>query len=255
MAALTGLYISQSYGGVIHLSTNAGISGTTPTQLQDGIGNNMGVWFNGAGNVSASSFTGLASNATSASYANTATSASYSLVATSASYSLTATSASYSLIATSASYALFATTASYALVAANSILLNGTASSVFAKTGSNTFVGNQTISGSVSNAVKALTISSDTASIDLSSGNLFTLTLVNTTNTHISASNLQKGQTVSLQVTNGSLGNATVTFSSVFTFPSGSSYIPFASSSAVDSISFISYDGNKLRGVAQNNFI
>ena len=115
MAALTGLYISSSYGGVIHLSTNTGITTGSATQLQDGFGTNLGVWLNGQGNVSASTFTGLASNATSASYSNTATSASYSLTATSASYAVNATSASYSLNATSASYALNATTASYSL--------------------------------------------------------------------------------------------------------------------------------------------
>jgi hypothetical protein len=47
--------------------------------------------------------------------------------------------------AITASLALNATSASYAL---NSILLNGTASSVFAITGSNIFLGNQTITGS-----------------------------------------------------------------------------------------------------------
>ena len=288
MATLTGQYISQSYGGVINLSTNTGIVTGSFTQLQDGLGTNLGVFFNGQGIISgsairAASFTGslfgtasFANNSTSASYALTATSASYALNATSASYSnnstsasysnnstsasyaLNATSASYALTSTSASYALNATSASYAVstsLAANSILLNGTASSVFAKTGSNTFVGNQIISGSVSNAVKALTISSLTASIDLSSGNLFTLALVNATNTHISASNIQKGQTTSLQITNGTLGSGTVTFSSAFTFPSGSSYIPFASSSAADLISFISFDATKLRAVTQNNFI
>jgi hypothetical protein len=125
----------------------------------------------------------------------------------------------------------------------------------FATTGSNTFVGNQTISGSVSNVVRALSISSNTASIDLSTGNLFTLTLANGTNTHISASSIQRGQTTSIQITNGTLGTGTVTFSSAFSFPSGSSYIPFASSSAIDVLSFISFNGTTLRGVAQYNFI
>jgi hypothetical protein len=58
MATLTGLYISQSYGGIIQLSTNTGISAGTFTQLQDGFGTNLGVWLNGQGAVSASSFTG-----------------------------------------------------------------------------------------------------------------------------------------------------------------------------------------------------
>jgi hypothetical protein len=103
MATLTGLYISQSYGGVIHLSTNTGITTGSATQLQDGLGTNLGVWFNGQGNVSASTFTGLASNATSASYAT------FAATATSSSFASQAANAS------TASYALFAITASYAL--------------------------------------------------------------------------------------------------------------------------------------------
>jgi len=81
MAALTGLYISQSYGGVIHLSTNTGIVTGSFTQLQDGFGTNLGVFFNGQGGISGSltgSLFGTASFATTASYAlNAATAASF----------------------------------------------------------------------------------------------------------------------------------------------------------------------------------
>lgn len=320
MAALTGLYISSSYGGVIHLSTNTSITTGSATQLQDGFGTNLGVWLNGQGNVSASTFTGLASSATSASYAVNSTSASYAVVATngfpytgsakiSGSLGITGSlsitngvevkagdldfsggniniysgninqiagastlqttvisgsltlkqGATGSLLGTasfaiSASYSNNATSASYASLAANSILLNGTASSVFATTGSNIFKGNQTISGSVINEVKAAAGNSSTASLDLSIGNFFTLTLVNGVTTHISASNIQRGQTVQLQVTQPA-GVGGVTFTNNFTFPSGSNYVAFATASAVDVVSFISFDGTKLRAVAQNNFI
>jgi len=59
MATLTGQYISQSYGGVVHLSTNTGIvtGSIATTQLQDGFGTNLGLFFSGQGSVS-SSFTG-----------------------------------------------------------------------------------------------------------------------------------------------------------------------------------------------------
>jgi len=277
MATLTGLFISQSYGGVVHLTTNTGIVGGVFTQLQDGFGTNLGLQVNGS-SVSAS-FTGSLFGT--ASYANNANSASYALnasSATSASFATTAasaTSASFATSAASATSASFATTtisasytlsASYALSASSAISASfatsaswapfiPTPTGSFATTGSNTFVGNQVISGSVSNAVRALTISSNTASIDLSTGNLFTLSLVNGANTHISASNIQRGQTTSIQITQGTLGTGTVTFNSVFTFPSGSSYVPFAISSAIDLISFISFDATKLRAVSQNNFI
>lgn len=57
MATLTGLYISQSYGGVINLSTNTGIVTGSATQLQDGFGTNLGVWINGQGRISGSAVT------------------------------------------------------------------------------------------------------------------------------------------------------------------------------------------------------
>jgi hypothetical protein len=304
MAALTGLFISQSYGGVIHLSTNTGIATGSSTQLQDGFGTNLGVYFNGAGNVTATTFTGLASNATSAtsasyanvatsasysnnstsasyavtasfalnvpvtasyannatsaSYANNATSASYANNATSASYALNTTSASYALTTTSASYSLNTTSASYAVstsLAANSILLNGTASSVFTTTGSNTFVGNQTISGSTAGIVRVLTISSQTASMDLSTADLFTLTLVSGSTTFLNPTNIKSGQTAMLQITQAASGLGTLSWPSTVTFPSGYNYSATTVTSSVDLISFVSFNNSSLRGIPANQFI
>jgi len=84
-----------------------------------------------------------------ASYASQGLSSSYALNATSASYAL---SSSYVLNSTSASYSLNATSASYALSSSfsrNSLLLNNTASSIFATTGSNIFIGSQTVAGNI----------------------------------------------------------------------------------------------------------
>ena len=64
----------------------------------------------------------------------------------SASYALNATSASSALNATTGAYANTSTSASYAL---NATTFNGLASSIFATTGSNTFIGNQVVSGSL----------------------------------------------------------------------------------------------------------
>jgi hypothetical protein len=75
-----------------------------------------------------------------------ATTASYALNATTGAYANTSTSASYALNATTGAYANTATSASYAL---NATTFNGLASSIFATTGSNTFIGTQTITGSV----------------------------------------------------------------------------------------------------------
>jgi hypothetical protein len=57
MGSLSNLYISQSYQSLIHLGTDAGASGQ-PTELQDGLGTNIGVYVNTNGEVSASSFSG-----------------------------------------------------------------------------------------------------------------------------------------------------------------------------------------------------
>jgi hypothetical protein len=81
MSALTGLFISQSYGGVIHLSTNTGIVPSTPTLLEDGFGNSLGLFIRSNGSISGSSFTG--SLAGTASFAIHAQTASFALNATS----------------------------------------------------------------------------------------------------------------------------------------------------------------------------
>jgi hypothetical protein len=57
MATLTGQYISQSYQGLINLSTNKSIVAGTMTQLQDGAGTNLGVFLDGQGDISGSSVT------------------------------------------------------------------------------------------------------------------------------------------------------------------------------------------------------
>jgi len=54
MSTLTGQYISQSYGGLIKLSTNTGIVAGTSTQLEDGVGTSLGIYLNGSGALSSS---------------------------------------------------------------------------------------------------------------------------------------------------------------------------------------------------------
>ena len=132
-----------------------------------------------SGSIVARSFTGSlqgtaswannAINTTSASYALTS---SYVLNAQSASYVLQAESASYwsgSIInAATASYVKNAETASYILnavsasYAANADLLDGKDSTIFATTGSNVFVGNQTITGSFAVSGSTIQIGNNT---------------------------------------------------------------------------------------------
>jgi hypothetical protein len=53
MGSLSNLYISQSYQSLIHIGTNNTAS-TTFTELQDGLGNSLGVSVNTLGEISAS---------------------------------------------------------------------------------------------------------------------------------------------------------------------------------------------------------
>ena len=130
-------------------------------------------------------------------------------------------------------------------------------------TGSSTFTGNQIISGSlivtgsstlqstvfsgsVRGEVQALSISSNTASLDCSTDNFFTLTLVSGSNTFINPSNIAAGQTINLRVTQANPGNGTVSFPSSVKQVSGSSYVPSTGTGPQDIVTFISFDASSL---------
>jgi predicted acyltransferase (DUF342 family) len=124
----------------------------------------------------------------------------------------------------------------------------------YATTGSNTFIGNEIFSGSVRGVVIPLTITSQTASMDCSLGNFFTLTLVGGTNTHLTATNIQPGETIGLRITQPST-NGTLTYTSALKFPQAFPYIATPISGAVDILSFQSYDTSALFGVGVNTMI
>jgi hypothetical protein len=133
--------------------------------------------------------------------------------------------------------------------------LNGLSSFTgsYATTGSNTFIGNEIFSGSVRGVVIPLTITSQTASIDCSLGNFFTLTLVSSIATNLQATNIQPGETIGLRVTQPGTGYGTVTTNGgTIRFPQAFPYFATPSGSAVDIISFQSYDTSVLYGVAVN---
>jgi hypothetical protein len=100
------------------------------------------------------------------------------------------------------------------------------------------------ITGSLRGQVSALTISSNTASVNLSSNNFFTLALVNGTNTHINPTNINPGQTVNIRVTQGNAGTGTVSFPPAVDQPSGSLYTGSAVANAVDIVTMITFDSS-----------
>ena len=111
-----------------------------------------------------------------------------------------------------------------------------------ASTGSNTF------SGSINAEVIPLTITSQTASIDFSQGNFFTLTLPNSSiDTHIDASNIKAGMTSNVRI--NTIGSGSVSFSSDFQFPVLNSYIP-STLNTTDILTFVTFDTSLLYGVS-----
>ena len=132
--------------------------------------------------------------------------------------------------------------------------LNGLSSFTgsYATTGSNTFIGNEVFSGSVRGIVFPLTITSQTASLDASIGNFFTLTLVSGSSTRLTATNINPGETIGLRITQPNGGYGTLTTDGTIRFPQAFPYIATPSGSAVDIISFQSYDTSVLYGVGVN---
>jgi hypothetical protein len=138
--------------------------------------------------------------------------------------------------------ASFATSASSAVSSSftnNAELLNNTGSATFATTGSNTFDGAQTITGSLAGNVVPVTVASSTGSIDLNTGNFFTITLDSGSTTHFNVTNVKAGQTANILVNTNT--DSTASFSTNIRQESGSLYIPSTSGSQ-DVLTLVSWD-------------
>lgn len=134
---------------------------------------------------------------------------------------------------------------------ASQLLLNVT----YATTGSNVFTGSQTITGSVYGNVVPLTIASNTASMDLSKGNFFTLTLVSGSTTRLVPSNIKAGQTINLLVTQAAVSSGSLSYNSTFKFTPGNQYTASISSSAQDILTFITFDNSNIYASAIKNLV
>jgi len=143
-------------------------------------------------------------------------------------------------------------TSSFVLNSNTSSFVTNTQTGSFAGTGSVVFTGNQVITGSARGNTTPLTISSNTASVDLSTGNFFTLQLVSGSNTYINPSNILPGQTSI--VTISTTGSATVSFPSSVKQPSGSAYVP-TTTTGIDILTLASMDSNTVYVVAVKNLI
>jgi hypothetical protein len=111
------------------------------------------------------------------------------------------------------------------------------------------------ITGSLRGQVSALSISSNTASVNMSTNNFFTLTLANSVGTNINPTNINPGQTVNILVTQGSAGTGTVTFPTLVKQPSGSLYTGSAVANAVDIVTMIAFDSTNVYVSSVRNMI
>jgi hypothetical protein len=113
----------------------------------------------------------------------------------------------------------------------------------FATTGSNSFTGSQRITGSIYGNIIPLTYTGQTASVDMSKGNFFTLNVSG--NTYISASNINLGQTSNLLLTQtATSGN--VVFSTQFKLPGGFAFSSSLASGSQDIITFVAFTTSSL---------
>jgi hypothetical protein len=110
-------------------------------------------------------------------------------------------------------------------------------------TGSLDISGSVVITGSVIGNVTALTISSNTASLNLNNGNFFTLQLVSGSNTFINPSNIKSGQTTNILIS--TTGSATVSFPSTVKQVTGSLYVP-TTTTGTDIVTLVSFDTTSL---------
>jgi hypothetical protein len=131
----------------------------------------------------------------------------------------------------------------------------------YATTGSNVFIGSQlftgsqTITGSVLGNIVPLTISSNTASMGLSQGNFFTLTLESGATTLLTTSNIEAGQTINLLISQPGVGTGSLSYNSTFKFSPGNQYTASASESAKDIITFITFDDSTIYASAIKNLV
>jgi hypothetical protein len=128
------------------------------------------------------------------------------------------------------------------------VILNG----LNIESGGATISGSIIQTGSVQGNIVPLTITSNTASLNLNNGNFFTLQLVSGSATHLNPTNIKPGQTVSVFV--NTTGSATMTFPSSIKQISGSAYIP-TTGTGLDILTLISKDTSNLYLVSAKNMI
>jgi cytoskeletal protein CcmA (bactofilin family) len=152
-------------------------------------------------------------------------------------------------------------TGSYATTGSNNFRGNQTITGSLASSGSfnlvgtSNFNGNMIYTGSVRGQVVSLSISSTTASMDLSLGNFFTITLNTAGAVRIEPTNIQPGETITLRLTQPAGGYSSVVFPTNVDYPSGYQYTATPAANAVDVITFVTFDTSSLYYSRANQFV
>jgi hypothetical protein len=141
--------------------------------------------------------------------------------------------------------------------------LSGVDAGIFTQTGSFfstnndvAITGSLNVKGGIGTENVALTITSNTASIDMRESNYYELTLVSSADTHLDVDVLgnSNGQSINILVKQPFSGNTgSISFSNDFKFAGGYSYQPTPANDTYDILSFTRY-GNSLYGTFLNNF-
>lgn len=126
----------------------------------------------------------------------------------------------------------------------------------FPFTGDAQISGSLGITGSMSGFVNTLSVASSTASVNFNNGNMFTITLPTGSVTHITPTNIRRGQTCNIQISQAaSASTGSVTFSPNVLFAGGNDYQVTATGSAIDLLTFVSLDGTNVLGTSIKNFL
>jgi hypothetical protein len=110
--------------------------------------------------------------------------------------------------------------------------------------------------GSANGSVTTLSISSNTASLNMSTGNFFDLTLVSGSNTFVNVTNLNAGETTNVRIKQpASAGTGSVTFSANVEQVSGQLYTTTNQTGSVDILSLITFDSSAAYLTKLRNFV
>jgi hypothetical protein len=125
----------------------------------------------------------------------------------------------------------------------------------FPFTGSAIISGSLEVTGSFKGNVGSISVASNTASLNCSEANFFDFTIPGSATTHISASNIQPGQTINVLFNQEDNDYGSVTFAPNFKFAGDIAYQATQNSGSRDIVSIISFGTSALYTVSVKNLL